>query len=213
LCSRPPHCHRNTHANGLGSMTADSTRNITRLLVAWSKGNTDALDRLVPLVEAELRKLARRTLKGERRDHTLQTTALINEVYLRLIGENGVSWQNRAHFYGIAASIMRRILVDHARRRDSIKRGGKDRTVPFDEAAHVRGGSIDFVDVVALNRALKDLERMDARQARIVELRVFGGLSNGAVAELLNCSVSTVKREWTTARAWLYRALNERPAE
>jgi RNA polymerase sigma-70 factor (ECF subfamily) len=181
---------------------------ITRLLQKWQDGNRDALDELVPLVFGELHLLASRYLARERRGHTLQPTALVNEAYLKLSGQREVDWQNRAHFFGIAAQVMRRILVDHARRARRDKRGGDTPRLVLADAASVAGEAvIDPIDAVALDRALSRLERVDAQQARIVELRFFGGMTIEETAEVMRLSSGTVKRDWSVARAWLYREL------
>ncbi|MEW6364632.1 MAG: sigma-70 family RNA polymerase sigma factor [Acidobacteriota bacterium] len=177
----------------------------TLALNAWVKGDQSALKELMPVVYDELRRIARRQLRSERPHHTLQATALVNEVYLRLVGQEYLSWESRAHFFGIAAETMRRILVDYARTRRRAKRGGGDSHVTLDTmaaSAEQRG-----VDVIALDDALKSLAVFDPRQSRIVELRFFGGLNNGEIAEVLGISVATVKREWTMARAWLHEQL------
>jgi RNA polymerase sigma factor (TIGR02999 family) len=179
---------------------------VTQLLNDWSKGDQTALNQLMPLVYAELRRLAASYLSRERSDHTLQPTALVNEAYLRLIDQNGV-WENRAQFFGIAAQMMRRILVNHARDRHADKRGGPDiLRVSLDDA-------ISFfeerdVNLVALDEALTRLEEMDQRQSQIVELRFFGGLTIEEVAAQLHTSPATVKREWATAKLWLLRELS-----
>lgn len=162
----------------------------------------------MPLVYNELRRLAGRYMRGERADHTLQPTALVHEAYPRLIGQHEVAWQNRSHFYGVAARLMRNILVDHARARQAHKRGGQEQKVTFDEALEFAGG--ERTDVLALDEALSRLAQRDPRQARIVELRFFGGLSENEAAEVLGISVRTVKRDWAVARAWLYREIGER---
>jgi len=180
---------------------------VTQLLNDWSKGDQDALNQLMPLVYAELRRLAASYLSRERSDHTLQPTALVNEAYLRLIDQNGVAWENRAQFFGIAAQMMRRILVNHARDRHADKRGGPELLrVSLDDA-------ISFfeerdVNLVALDEALTRLEEMDQRQSQIVELRFFGGLTIEEVAAQLHTSPATVKREWATAKLWLQRELS-----
>jgi RNA polymerase sigma factor (TIGR02999 family) len=176
---------------------------VTQLLNAWGKGNQDALDELMPIVYQELRKLARSYLRSEREEHTLQPTALVNEAYLRLVDQKNVRWQSRGHFFGIASQLMRRILVDHARKRQAEKRGGGEAPVPFDEA---RGIPSQDRDLVALDDALSDFARLDPRSAKIVELRQFGGLSIDETADVLEISPATVKREWTAAKAWLRRA-------
>ncbi len=179
---------------------------VTDLLVEWRNGNASALDRLMPLVYAELRALAARYLSHESPSHTLQSTALVHEAYLKLIGQREVQWQNRAHFFGIAAQMMRRILVDHARHQHREKRGGPATTLHLDEAMAVSAPSAD-VDVVALDDALTALAAIDPRGARVVELRFFSGLTIEETAEVLGISSGTVKREWTSARAWLYREI------
>ena len=186
-------------------MTEDSHEptDVTMLLNAWSDGSQDALDELMPLVYQELRKLARSYLRAERPEHTLQPTALVNEAYLRLVDQRNVRWQNRRHFFGIAAQLMRRILVDHARKRQSEKRGGGEALVPFEEA---KGVPVKARDLVALDDALKDFATIDPRSAKIVELRQFGGLSIDETADVLEISPATVKRDWTVAKAWLRRA-------
>ncbi len=186
-------------------MTEDSHEptDVTLLLNAWSDGKQDALDELMPLVYQELRKLARSYLRAERPEHTLQPTALVNEAYLRLVDQKNVRWQNRRHFFGIAAQLMRRILVDHARKRQSEKRGGGEALIPFEEA---KGVPLKARDLVALDDALKDFATIDPRSAKIVELRQFGGLSIDETADVLEISPATVKRDWTLAKAWLRRA-------
>jgi len=186
-------------------MTEDAREptDVTILLNAWSDGKQDALDELMPLVYQELRKLARSYLRAERPEHTLQPTALVNEAYLRLGDQKNVRWQNRRHFYGIAAQLMRRILVDHARKRQSEKRGGGEALIPFEEA---KGVPVKARDLVALDDALKDFATIDPRSAKIVELRQFGGLSIDETADVLEISPATVKRDWTLAKAWLRRA-------
>ncbi|HWP54672.1 MAG TPA: sigma-70 family RNA polymerase sigma factor [Pyrinomonadaceae bacterium] len=177
---------------------------ITQLLVEWSHGNQQALDRLTPLVYDELRQMARTYLRRERPDHTLQPTALVHEAYLRLIDQHSVSWQNRAHFFGIASQMMRRILVNHALARAAEKRGSGER-ITLDEAIDL--SKKGEVDLIALDEALQELERLDSQQTRIVELRFFGGLSIEETAEALGISPATVKRDWSTARLWLRRQL------
>ena len=176
---------------------------VTMLLNAWSDGKQDALDELMPVVYQELRKLARSYLRAERPEHTLQPTALVNEAYLRLVDQKNVRWENRRHFFGIAAQLMRRILVDHARKRQSEKRGGGEALIPFEEA---KGVPVKARDLVALDDALKDFATIDPRSAKIVELRQFGGLSIDETADVLEISPATVKRDWTAAKAWLRRA-------
>ncbi|MFI5178220.1 MAG: sigma-70 family RNA polymerase sigma factor [Vicinamibacterales bacterium] len=178
---------------------------VTDLLVAWGGGDESALERLMPLVQEELHRLARREMRGERPGHTLQTTALVNEAYMRLIDARRVRWQDRAHFFALSARIMRRILVDHARSRNFIKRGGGTRHVSLDEALIVsqdRGA-----DLVALDDALQALAALDARKSQVVEMRFFGGLSVEETAEALRVSPETVMRDWHLAKVWLLREL------
>jgi RNA polymerase sigma factor (TIGR02999 family) len=184
-----------------------STSEVTQLLIAWSKGDTVAFEHLAPLVEAELRQLARAYLGREPAGHTLQPTALINEAYLRLVEWRSVDWQDRAHFFAVAAKMMRRILVNHAVGRGRQKRGGHTIVVPLDEA-HPVTGSERGADVVALDEALMKLARVDERKSHLVELRFFGGLSEAEAAQVLNSSLRTVQREWSLARAWLFRELS-----
>lgn len=186
-------------------MQRTSSTPVTKLLVRWREGDRHALEELMPLVYDELRRLARHYLRQERSDHTLQSTALVHEAYLRLAGGNAPNWQNRAHFFGVAAHIMRQILVEHARGRDAAKRGGNVCKIVLDDAVDL-SWRID-VDVVALDRALDELSELDAQQGRIVELRFFGGLTIEDTSEVLGISPATVKRDWVTARAWLYRAM------
>jgi len=178
-----------------------TTHEITNLLIAWSKGDREALDQLVPLVEAELHRLARGYLAKERPGHTLQTTALINEAYLRLINWRNVSWQNRAHFFGVAAQMMRRILVDYAVKKKSEKRGGGAPHVTLEEAAAVF--SERNPDLVALDAALDKLAALNPRQSRVIELHFFGGLALKEIAEVLDISHGAVKRDLTLAKLWL----------
>jgi len=181
------------------------SQNVTQLLIGWSKGDKAALDALLPLVYEELRGQAARYLRRERVGHTLQTTALIHEAYLKLVDQKNVHWQNRAHFFGIAAQLMRRILVDHARSKKRAKRGGSDIRVSFNEA-NVLGQAKDL-DIVALDEALERLAAIDEQQSRIVELRFFSGLTVEETAEVLSISPATVKRDWSMAKAWLHREL------
>jgi RNA polymerase sigma factor (TIGR02999 family) len=181
------------------------SRDITALLGAWSRGNRSALNQLLPLVYAELRRIAGRQLRSERANHTLQPTALVHEVYLRLVDQRQVDWQNRAHFFGVAAQVMRRILVDHARRHSASKRGEGVRCVSIDEAKEVAASN--EIPILALDHALARLEEVDPDLAKIVELRAFGGLTIEEAAHVLNVSPSTAKRDWRTAKAWLNRAL------
>jgi len=182
------------------------TNQVTELLVRWRGGDKAALDRLMPLVYTELRRIANRYLQGERSDHTLQSTALVHEAYVRMTEQNLPQWQNRAHFFAVAAQIMRQILVDYARSHRASKRGGDVYKLALEEAEE-QPRVID-VDIVALDDALKSLAEMDEQQSRVVELKFFGGLSIEDTAEVLGISASTVKRDWITARAWLYRELN-----
>lgn len=188
-------------------MQAPSTHEITQLLVAWNNGDRAALEHLTPLVHAELHRIAHRHMAGERPGHILQTTALVNEAYMRLIDWKSVEWQNRAHFFGLAAQIMRHILVDFARARAREKRGGGGMQVSLSDVDKI--GKQQSADLVALDDALKTLEKLNARQARVVELRFFVGLSQEETAEALKVSVETVKRDWNRAEAWLYRQLSK----
>jgi RNA polymerase sigma-70 factor (ECF subfamily) len=180
-----------------------SDEGITQLLIDWGKGDQAALERLMPLVYSELRRLASNYLRRERVGHTLQPTALVNEAYLKLIDQRNAKWQNRAQFFGISAQLMRRILVDHARQRQAVKRGGSDQqrlSITSAQAAVIHQPEIDLL---ALNEALDELARMDPQQSRIVELKFFGGLSIEETAEVLGISHATVERDWKSARAWL----------
>lgn len=189
-------------------MASSAKQQVTQLLVAWGDGDKSALDELIPLVEAELHGLARRYLRREQPGHTLQTTALVNEAYLRLVDYKDIRWQNRAHFFAVSAQVMRRILVEHARHRHSLKRGGARHQVSLDEAAAI---PLDRpADLIALDDALKELAIFDARKHEVVELRFFGGLSVEETAEVLKVSRLTVLRDWQTAKAWLYRELNRK---
>ena len=181
--------------------------NVTVLLQAWSNGDREALDKLTPVVYQELRRLARHYMRGERSGHILQTTALVNEAYLRLVDLKRMSWQDRAHFFAVSAQLMRRILVDHSRRHN-LKRGAGIQHVPLEDTAIVGGERAP--DFAALDLALRELAAVDERKAQVVELRFFGGLSVDETAEVLKVSPITVMRDWSTARAWLYREL--RPA-
>jgi len=183
-------------------VTQSLPREVSLLLQAWRGGDQAALDKLIPLVHQELRRLAHYYMTRERVDHTLQTTALVNEAYLRLAGANRIDWKDRAHFFAIAASLMRRILVDFARSRHSRKRIGRRKTVSLDEALLVSPNPDP--DLVKLDDALKALAELDGRKARVVELRFFGGLDLDETAEVLKVSRDTVKRDWRLARAWMY---------
>jgi RNA polymerase sigma factor (TIGR02999 family) len=182
---------------------------ITEILQDWSDGNREALDELMPLVYQELHRQAARYLRGERQDHTLQSTALINEAYLKLIDQKAVRWQNRAHFFAIAAQAMRRILVDHARSKNRERRGGEFERVDIEDAALVASGEGASIDLIALDAALTKLAKMDEQKARIVELRYFSGLSVKETAEVMAVSTDTVERHWTMAKAWLLRELEQ----
>ena len=186
-------------------MTAPSTHEITELLVAWGNGDQEALDKLTPLVYQELHRLAEHYMKGERSGHILQTTALVNEVYLRLIDWKNVEWQNRAHFLGVSARLMRHILVNFARKRLTAKRGGAAVQVSLSEAANMT--SAQNLDLVALDDALNALAALDPRQSQVIEMRFFGGLSINETAEALKVSPGTVHRDWSLAQAWLRREL------
>ena len=181
------------------------TPDVTGLLLAWGTGDEAALEQLVPLVHAELRRIARRCMAGERKGHSLQATALVNEAYLRLIDVQHVNWQNRAHFLAMSARLMRRILVDYARSRGYQKRGGGAVQVTFDEGLPVAGGRDQ--DLVAVDDALEALGRIDERKSRVVELRFFGGLTVEETATVLKVSPETVMRDWKLAKAWLLREL------
>ena len=180
---------------------------ITQLLAEWSDGNQSALDELYPLVYDELHRLARRYMSRERQGHTLQTTALINEAYVRLVDQRNVHWANRSHFFAISAQIMRRILIDHARRHAYAKRGGGAQQVSLDEAAAVTRTA--GAEILRLDEALKSLAEMDPRRSQVVELRYFGGLNNEEIAGVLKISENTVTRDWNMARAWLHQQLSE----
>ena len=179
---------------------------VTQLLVRWRGGDRDAFDALIPLVYDELRRIAQRYLQAERPEHTLQSTALVNEAYMRMVAQDLPQWQNRAHFFSVAAQIMRQILVDHARNRRASKRGGNVCKLALDDAAE-QPQQRDF-DIIALDDALKTLAEMDPQQSRVVELKFFAGLSIEDTSEVLGISPSTVKRDWNTARVWLYRELD-----
>jgi RNA polymerase sigma factor (TIGR02999 family) len=196
-------CGRNLYAPHV----ADSSQNITELLVGYGRGDKEALDQLMPIVYEELRRQAARYLRREQAGHTLQTTALIHEAYVRLVDQRNVQWQNRAHFFGVAAQMMRRILVDHARTKKRVKRGGSDIRVSLAGAnVAVKGQDLD---VVALDEALNHLAQIDEQQSRVVELRYFSGLTVEETAEVMGISKATVKRDWSVARAWLYRELSD----
>jgi RNA polymerase sigma-70 factor (ECF subfamily) len=188
-------------------MTPDASEDVTGLLVAWSKGDRAALDSLVQLIYAELHRLARRYMHREAPGHTLDTTALVNEAYLRMVNQNAVNWQNRAHFFGVSAQVMRNILIVMARGRKRLRRGGDAHHVSLDEAlifSEERAG-----ELLSLDDALTALGKLDERKSRIVEMRYFGGLSVEETAEVLKVSPTTVDREWKLARAWLYSQMQK----
>jgi RNA polymerase sigma factor (TIGR02999 family) len=185
---------------------SESSSQVTQLLCRWRGGDRAALDALMPLVYRELRRIAQHYLAQERREHTLQSTALVNEAYLRLVGQDLPQWQNRAHFFAVAAQMMRQILVDHARARAAAKRGGDACKMELDESMAVAQRT--DVDVLALDDALHKLSELDPQQGKIVELRFFAGLSIEDTSEALGISPATVKRDWTTARAWLFREMS-----
>lgn len=205
-------------------MSASDGGRVTQLLAAWSEGDQQALDELMPLVYGELRRLAQNHLRRERPGHTLQRTVLVHEAFLRLVNQKEVQWQGRAHFLGLASRLMRRILVDHARARLAAKRGDGALHVSFDDAIAVPDADVEIdadpeallatpsqptVDLVALDNALQRLEAMDPQQGKVVELRFFGGLTVEETAQALDISVATVKREWAVAKAWLHRELGD----
>ena len=186
-------------------MTSPS-RSVTALLGDWSRGDRSALDELLPLVYGELRRIASRQLKAERTGHTLQPTALVHEAYLRLVDQRHVSWHDRAHFFGVAAQMMRRILVDHARRHTAAKRGAGVTSISVDDVREL--AAANEIPILEFDQALDRLQHVDAKLARLVELRAFGGLTIEEAAHVLDISASTVKREWRTAKAWLTRELD-----
>lgn len=188
-------------------MTTPASQEVSQLLLAWSDGDQSALDKLVPLVYAELRRLASHYMSRERPGHSLQTTALVNEAYLRLVDYKRMRWEGRAHFFAVSAQLMRRILVEHARKRQYLKRGGGAARVALEEAAVI--SEEPTADLVALDDALESLAAIDRRKSRVVELRFFGGLSVEETAEVLKVSPLTVMRDWSTAKAWLYRELGQ----
>ncbi|HEX5083173.1 MAG TPA: sigma-70 family RNA polymerase sigma factor [Blastocatellia bacterium] len=186
-------------------MTAPESENVTQLLIAWGQGDEAARDELIPLVYETLRRIARHHLRGERAGHTLETAALINEAYLKLV-EQSVSWQSRAHFFGIAARLMRQLLVDYARARQRLKRGGDQWRVSLTDAAGV--AQEQAADLLALDEALESLARVDPQRSRVVELRFFGGLTIEETAQVMGVSTPTVERGWRAARAWLQTELS-----
>jgi RNA polymerase sigma factor (TIGR02999 family) len=187
-------------------MAETTKREVTQLLSRWSEGDRTALDRLVPEVYSQLRRMAARYLRKERPEHTLQPTALVHEAFMKLVDQREVHWQNRAHFFGVAAQLMRRVLVDHARERAAEKRGGGLRHVTLDDALAI--GASNQIDILAVDDALNRLAAIDPDQVRIVELRFFGGLTIEETAEVLGWSSGSVKREWQVAKAWLQRDIS-----
>jgi RNA polymerase sigma factor (TIGR02999 family) len=187
---------------------SSSSLEITQLLLAWGSGDKQALDALMPVVYDELRRLARRYMRRQNPGHTLQTTALVNEAYLRLIDSSRVRWQDRRHFFAISAQLMRRVLVDFARAKNSLKRGGEQIQITLDEKIESPSGE-KATDLVALDEALQKLAKLSARQSQIVELRYFGGLNEEEIAATLGISTRTVRRDWSLARAWLFRELSQ----
>jgi len=192
-------------------MSSLSPQEVTQLLADWDGGDRSALERLLPLVHSELRRIARRQMSHERPGHTLQATALVNEAYLKLAGQQGFEWQNRAHFFAVAAQVMRHILIDHARAHARDKRGGGAIQVSLNKAVAIGGEQAE--NFLALDEALRTLEQIDPQKGKIVELRYFGGLSIEETADVLNVSPRTVRREWQRAKAWLYRMVSEGTAD
>jgi RNA polymerase sigma factor (TIGR02999 family) len=188
-------------------MTTPAATDVTELLIDWSNGDQEALNKLIPLVYDELHRLASRYLRRERPNHTLQTTALVHEAYVRLVDENNANWRNRVQFFAVASQLMRHILVDYARRRIAAKRGGDYARLSFDEQMIV--SKEKSADLMALDEALNGLAAIDPQQSRIVELRIFGGLTVEETAEALGISPTTVKREWSMAKAWLHRQIKK----
>jgi RNA polymerase sigma-70 factor, ECF subfamily len=197
------------HPHGAGAAALhDSSDQVTQLLVRWRDGDREALDALMPIVYSELRSMAHRYLQRERSDHTLQSTALVHEAYVRLVGQKLPEWQNRAHFFGVAARLMRQILVEYARGHQAAKRGGNACKVTLEEGSLIAPQA--DLDVVILDEALQNLAKLDEQQSRIVELRFFGGLSIDDTSVVLGISPATVSREWSTARIWLHREISRR---
>ena len=186
---------------------------LTGLLIEWRGGNRAALDRLTPLVYDEIRRIAHRYVQREREGHTLQTTALVNEAYLRLAGKQQINWQNRAHFFAVTAQVMRHILIDYARRRNYVKHGGEAQRIAFDEALATEEAVLmtkpRAVELLALDEALNELAKFDPRKSQVVELRYFGGLSLDETAEVLEVSPMTVRRDWRVAKAWLFKRMKD----
>lgn len=187
-------------------MTTLASQDVTGLLLKWQQGDSAALDQLTPLVYDELRRIAHRYMRQERDGHTLQTTALVNEAYVRLVGQQQIEWQNRSHFFAVTAQVMRHVLTDHARRRLYDKRGGGAEHLPLEETDAMTQERA--AELVALDEALNELARLDPRKSRVVELRYFGGLSLEETADVLEVSVMTVRRDWRAAKAWLYKTVN-----
>ena len=200
---------QNSRFSRLTEMPLSHSENVTGLLIDWRNGDQSAYERLVPMVYAELHRLAHHYMSRERIDHTLQTTALVNEAYVRLVDQKRMHWQNRAQFFGICAELMRRILVDYARQQQYQKRGGGAQRVTLDETAQVTEEKT--TDLVALDEALKSLAKFDPRKARVVELRFFGGLNVDETAEVMGIHANTVIRDWSAARSWLYKAVTSEP--
>jgi len=191
-------------------MENDSPYDVTQILQDWGEGDREAVAKLMPLVYEELRRLARHYLQRERADHTLQATALVHEAYLRLVDEKNVTWQNRAHFYGIAARLMRRILVDHARVHNAVRRGGLEKKLSLEEAQALPNAGA--TDLVVLDGALQNLAKIYPRKSEVVELKFFGGLEAKEIAEVLHISEKTVLRDWSFAKLWLCRELSKTAA-
>lgn len=189
-------------------MSKEGSPQITKLLLQWREGKADALDELVPLVHDELRRIARNFMRRQNPGHTLQTTALVNEAFIRLVDSNRVNWQDRNHFFAISAQLMRRVLVDVARRKNSLKRGGERVQVTLDDKLNVSDEK--ETDLIALDEAMSLLAELNPRQSQIVELRYFGGLTEEQIADTLEISSRTVRRDWNLARAWLFRELNQK---
>ena len=186
-------------------MSSLATENLTGLLIEWRDGDKAALEQLIPLVYDELRRIAHRYVQRERDGHTLQTSALVNEAYVRLAGQENVDWQNRSHFFAVTAQVMRHILIDHARRRRYVKHGGELRQIPLEDAEGMTQQRA--AELIALDEALAELAKFDQRKNRVVELRYFGGLSLEETAEVLEISLMTVRRDWRAAKAWLFRRM------
>jgi RNA polymerase sigma-70 factor, ECF subfamily len=182
-----------------------NSADVTQLLIKWGKGDRAALDDMLPLVYSEMKRVAKYYLNRERQGHTLQTTALVHEAYIRMIDQRHVDWKNRAHFFSVASEMMRRILVNYARDRAAVKRGGNAQRISLSHLDEV--AEQPNVDLIALDQALTELAKEDERKARIVELKFFGGMTNNEIAEVMKISDATVEREWTVARAWLYRSI------